>query len=212
MNHHMVEHAIKAVTTGQGMRQAITAVGQARCWPEFFVRVVALPDDVHPDARADFLRYWTRLGWKLRSYDITEDALLFAGLRRLLPPYDGPPIDLSRGQLRSEAVGASWTSNLLVARKFALYGTRLLELCDQRGEFSESVLAADIERKGLEPRADAVVLTAPQVTAKHIICAPCLHGYDYEDEYVVDPRSLPAQVAAAAPLALSHPQSLHAPT
>jgi hypothetical protein len=98
---------------------------------------------------------------------------------------------------RSEAVGASWTSSLLIARKFALYGTRLLELCDERGNFSETVLAADIERRGLEPRTDAVVLAARQVTAEHIICAPCLLGHDNEDEYVVDPRGLPAQVTAA---------------
>jgi hypothetical protein len=186
-------------------------VGQARCWPEFFVRVVALPDDVHPGARADFLLYWTRLGWMLRGHDINDDALLFAGLWRLLPPYDGPPIDLWRGQLCDERVGASWTSSLLVARKFALYGTRLLELCDERGDFSEPVLAADVARRGLTARANAMVLAARQVTAEHIICAPCLLGYDYEDEYVVDPRGLPAQVTAA-PLALSHPQSLHAPT
>ena len=147
----------------------------------------------------------------LRGHDINDDALLFAGLWRLLPPYDGPPIDLWRGQLCDERVGASWTSSLLVARKFALYGTRLLELCDERGDFSEPVLAADVARRGLTARANAMVLAARQVTAEHIICAPCLLGYDYEDEYVVDPRGLPAQVTAA-PLALSHPQSLHAPT
>jgi hypothetical protein len=97
---------------------------------------------------------------------------------------------LWRGQLRDEPVGSSWTSSFLVARKFALYGTRLLELCDERGDFSEAVLAADVARKGLTAQLKGIVLAARQVSAAHIICAPCRHGHDYEDEYIVDPRGL----------------------
>jgi hypothetical protein len=78
----------------------------------------------------------------------------------------------------------------MVAHKFALYGTRLLEMYDDRGDPSPAILEAEVRRKNLTARTDAVVLAAHQVTAAHIICAPCLHGYDYEDEYIIDPRGL----------------------
>jgi hypothetical protein len=186
-----VEDALTAAATGQGYRECFSALGREGLWREFFIRVAALPD-VHPAAQKNFLNRWrTVLGWSLRSHTIKDDAILLSGLQKLLPPYDGPPVDLWRGQLRDDAVGVSWTSSLLVARKFALYGTRLLELCDEHGNFSEAILAADVARRGLTPRVNAVVLAARPVTATHIVCAPCLHGYDYEDEYVVDPRGLP---------------------
>jgi hypothetical protein len=78
----------------------------------------------------------------------------------------------------------------MVARKFALYGTSLIELYDDRGNPSAAIFAAEVKRKGLSARPDAVILEARQVSAAHIICAPCLHGYDYEDEYIIDPRGL----------------------
>ena len=77
-----------------------------------------------------------------------------------------------------------------MARKFARYGTKLLEMYDDHGDPSPEILEAEVRRKGLTARTDAVVLTARQVTADHIICAPCLHGHDYEDEYIMDPRGL----------------------
>ena len=185
----MITRALTAVATGQEVRQCFAALSRSQCWRDFFVHVAALPS-VHPAAQADFLTLWTRIGWLLRTYQIKDDAVLLNGLWKLLPPYDGPPLDLWRGQLRDEPVGMSWTSSLLVARKFALYDTSLLELCDERGNFSEAILAADVARRGLTARTGAVVLAALQVSAAHIICAPCLHGYDYEDEYIVDPRGI----------------------
>jgi hypothetical protein len=188
MTSTMIERALTAVAAGQGHRQCFNGLGREKLWREFFVRVGELPS-VHPAVQNDFLDMWRQhFGWMLRSYMLKDDAVLLGGLWKLLPPYAGPPIDLWRGQLRGEPVGVSWTSSSLVARKFALYGTRLLELCDACGDFSETILAADVARRGLTPRANAVVLAARQVTTAHIVCAPCLHGYDYEDEYVVDPR------------------------
>jgi hypothetical protein len=185
----LIARALTAVATGQEVRQCFAPLNHAQCWREFFVGAAALPN-VHPTAQADFLTYWAQLGWKLRKLDINDDDVLLAGLWKLLPPYQGPAIDLWRGQLRDEPVGISWTSSLIVARKFALYDTHFLELCDERGDFSETVLAAEVARRGLAARTGAVVLAARQVSAAHIICTPYLHGHDYEDEYIVDPRGL----------------------
>jgi hypothetical protein len=68
-----------------------------------------------------------------------------------------------------------------VARKFALYGTRCLDLDN---------LDAEVRRRGLIAHTDGVVLQARQVLPKQIICAPCLQGHDYEDEYIIDPRKV----------------------
>jgi hypothetical protein len=189
MRADIVERALVAVATGEEHRRSFSALGREGLWREFFVHVAELPG-VHPKAQEDFLAWWTQLGWHLRRHQIKDDDVLLLGLRRLLPPYEGPPLDLWRGQGRDEPVGISWTSSVLVARKFALYGTRLLEMYDDRGDPSAAILAAEAEREGLRGRPDAVMLEARQVPPTHIICASCRQGYDYEDEYLVDPRGL----------------------
>jgi hypothetical protein len=111
----MIERALAAVATGQDLHQSTLALSKADLWYDFFVAVAKVPN-VHEATRKAFLSWWARVGWSIRSYTIKDDAVLLAGLRQLLPPYNGPPIDLWRGQLRDEPVGVSWTSSLLVAR------------------------------------------------------------------------------------------------
>jgi hypothetical protein len=186
-----VDRAITAIVANHvhDVRQSFNELNREGCWREFFTRVAQVPN-VSPVAQENFLTWWAQLGWAVRIHQIKDDNVLLDGLWKLLPPYAGTPIDLYRGQGRNEKIGASWTSSLMIARKFALYGTRLLEMYDDRGDPSPAILEAEVRRKGLTARADAVVLAARQVTAAHIICAPCLHGHDYEDEYIVDPRGL----------------------
>jgi len=199
MNHiPTVDRAIAAIVTNHvhDVRLAFKEINRGNCWREFFVRVAQVPN-VSAEAQKGFFPWWLQLGWGIRSHLIKDDDVLLNGLWKLLPPYTGAPIDLYRGQGRDEKVGASWTSSLMVASKFARYGTRLLEMYDDRGDPSPTILEAEVRRKGLTARPDAVVLTAHQVTADHIICAPCLHGHDYEDEYIVDPRGLTISAADA---------------
>jgi hypothetical protein len=91
-----VERAIEAVATGHGHRRCFAELSQEECWREFFVRVAELPR-VDPQAQMGFLTWWAQLGWAVRTFQIKDDAVLLAGLWKLLPPYDGPPVDLWRG-------------------------------------------------------------------------------------------------------------------
>jgi hypothetical protein len=191
MTTRIVNRAIAAIVTDHAhdVRQSFKELNRGECWREFFIRVAQTPS-INPVAQENFLVWWSQLGWVVRGHQIKDDDVLLNGLWKLLPPYTGAPIDLYRGQGRDEKIGASWTSSLMVARKFARYGTKLLEMYDDHGDPSPEILEAEVRRKGLTARTDAVVLTARQVTADHIICAPCLHGHDYEDEYIMDPRGL----------------------
>jgi len=191
MTTHIVDRAIAAIVTDHvnDVRRSFKELNREGCWREFFTRVAQM-SSINPVAQENFLTWWTQLGWSVRRHQVKDDDVLLDGLWKLLPFYAGGPIDLYRGQGRDEKIGASWTSSLMVARKFARYGTRLLEMYDNHGDPSPAILEAEVRRKGLTARIDAVVLTARQATADHIICAPCLHGHDYEDEYIVDPRGL----------------------
>ena len=160
-----VDRAIAAIATDHihDVRLAFKELSREECWQEFFIRAAQVLS-ISSVAQKNFLTWWTQLGWAARSYQVKDDDVLLDGLWKLLPPYAGRPIDLYRGQSRNEKVGASWTSSLMVARKFARYGTRLLEMYDDHGDPSPAILEAEVRRKGLTARTDAVVLTAHQVT------------------------------------------------
>ena len=102
------------------------------------------------------IRYWVR-----------NDEVFFTALRKLLPPYEGPPGQLFRGQSIDEPVGVSWTDDYDIAFRFAFFDP-------SRAATSEAPL-----------RPHGVLLAGQMHHA--IICAPCLHGYG-DREYVVDPR------------------------
>jgi hypothetical protein len=114
----------------------------------------------HPRAQARFVRAWLSIGIVLREMTC-DDRAFFAGLRVLLPPYDGPAVTLYRGQLK-EHLGISWSSNFWVAEAYARLGC-----------FTQ------------RPRHGAILIRAT-IPPSMIISA--LGNKD--EEYVVDPRWL----------------------
>jgi hypothetical protein len=109
-----------------------------------------------------------------------NDAAFFAGLRVLLPPYEGPPVMLYRGQLAEDPLGVSWSCDYVQALKFALYGAAPIPA------------GTDLTKpiKGLTPRNGIIVRATPH--PDQIISAICLHDKytGCQGEYVLDPRWL----------------------
>jgi hypothetical protein len=138
---------------------------------------------VHPVAQAKFLEQWAKAGWHVVRADLGDDDLWFAALRKLLPTYHGPAMQLYRGQRVNQALGMSWTRSYSIAEKFALYGTA----------YEPEIRR--IEKWG-KPRAGQVLSA---VMHSEIICAPCLLGHA-EGEFIVDPR----EVSADTPITLHH--------
>jgi len=130
----------------------------------------------HPTAQHWFLNSWTRVpaSTTFRNF-VGDDALLIAALRILLPPYDGPPMKLWRGQLANEPIGMSWARQHHIAVKFALYGVA-------------NVDPLNLYRARIPSRRHAIVLHVVADPA-NIISAPCLHGAK-EGEYILDPRNI----------------------
>src|SRR5262249_1305134 len=122
-----LERFIEAVASGKDARRRLTPGGlgqltQHRLWPQAMRQVVKL-GAAHPEAQRWFLNSWTRVPASSRFRRLVDDdALLIAALRVLLPPYDGPPMELWRGQLANEPIGLSWARQHHIAMKFALYG------------------------------------------------------------------------------------------
>lgn len=178
----IVARFLEALATGEKLTHRVTirACGAVMWEPDLLREVVKL--DVHPMAQAKFLEQWTKVAlWQKIRASVGDDDLWFASLRKLLPPYDGPEVQLLRGQRINEAVGMSWTRSWNIAQMFARYGT-----------------AVDHEMRYTKPR-DGEVIEA--TLHKEIICAPCLlpirphdkaFGYHKEGEYIVDPRTVKA--------------------
>ena len=113
----------------------------------------------------------------------SDDDLFFAAMRILLPPYDGPDMNLFRGQRAGDIIGMSWTRSAHIAVKFALHGTNNVH--------PNNLVTA--YRDGMPPRRDGIVPCA-DVDASRIICAPCLLGHQ-EGEFIVDPRGLDVSIS-----------------
>lgn len=81
-------------------------------------RLSAVPDEI----RQAFLRLWLRYGDGIRQ-ETDNDLALAAGLRMLLPSYEGPPVRLYRGEgarnRKYRTYGLSWTTDRVVAESFA---------------------------------------------------------------------------------------------
>jgi len=114
------------------------------------------------------------------------DLVFLAGLRILLPKYDGPAIRLYRGESfhnRSRRTyGLSWTAGIEVAREFAQ--SRLHQTSNGGSVLLETLAPPDA-----------------------IICAPFLLDNRYaENEYIVDRRCLASVKAIERFSQLSHDQ------
>jgi hypothetical protein len=121
------------------------------------------------DFRFRFLNVWVVSGDHLRS-EVGDDLLLINALWSLLPRYIGPaPLTLYRGDglwnRRRRTYGLAWTTDLEVARAYALGCWRSSE--------------------------GGSVLLKTTASAQAIICAPAHGDNRYEEqEYLLDRRRL----------------------
>ena len=177
---HYLERFVAAVASGKDARRRLTPSGLSqltrhRLWPQAMRQVVEL-GVAHPAAQRWFLNSWTRVPASTMFRDfVGDDALLIAALRILLPRYDGPPMELWRGQLANEPIGLSWARQHHIAVKFALYGVA-------------NVDPLNLYRARIPARRNAIVLHVVADPA-NIISAPCLRGAK-EGEYILDPRNI----------------------
>jgi hypothetical protein len=117
-NDKIIVRFLEACVTGENLphRVSLRALGHAMRERDPLREVVKL-DKVHPAAQSKFLEQWTKVAvWQSIREGVADDELWFAALRKLLPPYDGPPMQLYRGQRINEALGMSWTRSYLIAR------------------------------------------------------------------------------------------------
>jgi hypothetical protein len=88
-------------------------------WEMFFPKVVNLQPELSNDIRMTFLGAWV----EHKSISLWCSKLPFDALRLLLPPYEGPEIQLFRGTTVREheraRYGLSWTADIAIAEKFA---------------------------------------------------------------------------------------------
>ena len=144
---------------------------------------------LHPEAKRRFLKVWIRHGHSIR-HTLQEDTLLFDALWQLLPPYAGTePLQLYRGQpwgRRPEDttyIGASWTDDFALARRYAMFGTETLKSPGK---------ARDAQIEARRTRGEPTVIQAT-IAPDQIICAVQDHGKTrlFSDrEFIVDPRRL----------------------
>lgn len=143
---------------------------------------------LHPAAQRRFVRSWIRYGSWIRN--AVDDALMFDALWQLLPPYTGTKsLQLFRGQLWGRKsddltyLGASWTDDFDLARKFAMVGDEQLKPPGK---------ARDAQIETRRTRGEPTVIQAT-IAPDQIICAVQDHGKTRlfsEREFIVDPRRL----------------------
>jgi hypothetical protein len=135
------------------------------------LRAAAKMTDVPAKSRTMMLALWVHDGDVLRD-SVTNDLLLCDALRNILPPYQGGPVLLFRGESwsnhRRRTYGLSWTDDRVVAESFAN---------NKRKFFYEGTTVLE-------------TLAPPEA----IICVPrlCIDDlpHDVEAEYLVDRRRL----------------------
>jgi hypothetical protein len=125
--------------------------------------------EVSAEIRDTFLTVW--MAYTRLSLCVRDDAALSVALRVLLPPYDGPPVQLFRGaavhEREGQAFGFSWTAKLDIAISYA----------------------NDHERRTQRPGAVFHTLAMPAT----IICASSAAigaSPEGEEEFVLDPLRL----------------------
>ncbi len=101
--------------------EAFVAVAHQGILARAFRAAARLPGT--PEAtRQHMLWRWWKDGDSIRS-EVASDLVLIAGLRALLPPYDGPAVTLWRGDSWfnrcRRTYGISWSSRRDVAERFA---------------------------------------------------------------------------------------------
>ena len=130
-------------------------------------KAIARLPEAAPSIRDWFLEHWIEHGDGLRTE--SRDLELLSALAVLLPPYQGPAMQLFRGDgfinRRRRTYGMSWSSERVVADAFARSRANLYQ--------------------------EGSVLITAEVPANAIVCAvPVPNDHYKECEYIVDRRRL----------------------
>jgi hypothetical protein len=151
----------------RGIEAVMSAMDRLDCWRASFCRLMDLPT---PDAELGegLLWFWVTYGFHI-SESLAGDAIFVDALRRLVPPHEGEPMPLYRGELRSRHLlgvyGIAWTAKLDIAEMFARRRVALQE-------------------------GPGVVLQI-EASPDTIVCARPAHSNKLgEEEYLVDPRTI----------------------
>lgn len=99
--------------------EGVHAVIRHGLWPDVLREIAAL-DAVHIGAQIAFVDAWKRMQFRTGMKGVDDD-LFYAGLRKMLPAYEGDERTLYRGQTPDELAGMSWTTQKFIALRFALY-------------------------------------------------------------------------------------------
>ena len=164
-----VRNAISAVQADDrsAFGNALPDLDATMTWGRFF-RAMRRQAPAGRAIQEAFLDLWVRDGDGLRS-EVSNDLILVDGLRKLLPPYEGPTVTLFRGESawnrRRRTYGLSWTTDLVIAEAFAT---------DRASRYEGG----------------AVLLQAEAAPAA-VICVPTHFGIENaEAEYLIDRRLL----------------------
>jgi hypothetical protein len=158
---------VESVVAGDLDRIAfhLEAIDEDYIWRDAF-QAIAKATAVPQNVQRAFMNLWVRNGHDVRG-KVSDDRILIAGLKRLLPAYEGGPKTLYRGESaynrRRRSYGLSWSSDEEAARSFAIGMSRTF--------------------------AGGSVLLKTVVPPEAILCVPTLHDKTYEEfGYLVDRR------------------------
>jgi hypothetical protein len=151
----------RQITSDNGWREVVEACLSSRALP--------MP------SQDDFGTYWVEAGHRIRE-QVANDRLLSKFLRAILPPYQGGPVTLFRGENQDRfmagVIGFCWTAEASVATMFA---------------------------QGLNAVGSGGVLLTATLAAPAIISGPNAHSaYLGEHQFTVDPFASKGVCSVAA--------------
>jgi hypothetical protein len=160
-------HRLVRLKDSRGVEAAMRAMDRLDCWRDPLHHLMSLPT---PDAELGegLLWFWVTYGFHI-SESLRGDRIFVDALRRFVPPYEGGPMTLYRGELQSRhflgVYGIAWTAKLDVAEMFA--------------------------RRRVHLREGAGLVLQIEAGPEMIIYARPAHSEHLgEDEYLVDPRAI----------------------
>jgi len=166
----LLNELISAITLNDWptVESALPKIESKSLWRAACLKIRRLPHSAPTEVAKGFHSVVTQRGHSIRE-SVGDDSVLLDALRILLPPYQGPPLLLYRGEStlrhRQRRHGFAWTGNVDIARMFA------------------SGLNATEPEGG--------VLLRVKASSEAIIAAPSAHSiYLGENEYTVDRRQL----------------------
>lgn len=165
-----IEHIAAQILSGDGTSALLSKLRKQNKLPALFEAILEGPPPSR-EAKIAFHSAWTGdEGLRMREVFLPgNDEILFDVLARMLPGYSGPPIELFRGERRSNhearTYGPSWTIKRETAKTYA----RGLNCCPLTGG----------------------VLLRTIAPAEAVLAPPNDHSRYLDDfEYVVDRRAL----------------------